>query len=888
MKRLLSAVLALLAIGCGGPVAAPASTASQSSAASTEPAPFDFVLDDSLRPNQPSVTHPDGTTGAAGVYLDQNGVATELLVDELLVAPADEEELRGVLDRTGGRVVGTNAVPDAPRGSRIIVEDTFKRPTRYVVRVDASRFPLDSFKDDAAKRGLRGTYRISSEAAARLLALASHEQLLGTRVTPNFLYQPDAMLHRTRERPLPGNLSDDAFTRSEFKTQQPAASGNGSTVTAAWQFLAGRGVSKKVKLAVIDSGFWLDAQGNPFDDPTGPRTDLPFAPIQYDFNGADYFAGGMNLNLCTNGNPCPWHGNASISVAGGFVDNQGAMAGTGGQVVEPMLFNVQLTTDQVDWAVRTATAWKAEVVSMSFGGNCNSDCQDYRDGYGYYDTFAQARSAGIILVASAGNSILDVDANNTQPCRIAGVICVGALADDSNQAADFSNFGASVDIWAPTNIRAMANPSTFPGLAIAGGTSASAPFIAGIAAMAKSMNPALNSDTTRDLLLQTRVLPGSPDPKVTAYVDAKRVVVTAANGTIPSDSFEPNNTAASATPLAPGNTFDRTLGTTGDQDWYRITLSDYSAVYIEVEHMVGLGGIFFQLKPESAPGVPSGVIQQFSGTGFVWKAKTMAPGTYLIRMNSNTPQPYHIKYSMLPTGLEPDQFEYDDTYATAALPPSGEYEVNLHTNGDVDWYRFNVGNLGVLDGFAFDIPSADMPVSVSVYDGNGVFKSSYPAATKQKIKLGSGSWVVKVSGSQRGRYVFSAGKYRDQTFGGILVAIDRFWWLDPSGPIEGWLVDLRDGYAFNVTERTPYFRLTGENVHVKLVDAEGNVLAEGSKVRDERGTLLGEVIPLGRLRLGAQYQAVIEREALPTDPPSGATAPEGQLPALSYQVSVGY
>jgi len=76
----------------------------------------------------------------------------------------------------------------------------------------------------------------------------------------------------------------------------------------------------------------------------------------------------------------------------------------------------------------------------------------------------------------AGNA--KEDAKNTSPARVSEVITVGA--SDSNDAiASFSNFGPSVDIFAP----GVSILSAWKyGFKIASGTSAAAPHVAGYGA----------------------------------------------------------------------------------------------------------------------------------------------------------------------------------------------------------------------------------------------------------------------------------------------------------------------------------------------------------------------------------------------------------------------
>ncbi len=119
---------------------------------------------------------------------------------------------------------------------------------------------------------------------------------------------------------------------------------------------------------------------------------------------------------------------------------------------------------------------------------------------------------GIILVAAAGNSLINVDKSPMYPCayKADNVICVGAT-DRLDKRAFFSNYGFfTVDIFAPgENIL-----STIPyeyynsrlnvyGYKEYSGTSMAAPFVTGAIALLKSYEPDLSPEEIKERILAT-------------------------------------------------------------------------------------------------------------------------------------------------------------------------------------------------------------------------------------------------------------------------------------------------------------------------------------------------------------------------------------------------
>ncbi|MFF9818339.1 type VII secretion-associated serine protease mycosin [Streptomyces sp. NPDC014006] len=102
------------------------------------------------------------------------------------------------------------------------------------------------------------------------------------------------------------------------------------------------------------------------------------------------------------------------------------------------------------------------------------------------DAVRNAIARGVVVVASAGNDGLDGKVKNTYPAAFPGVLAVAA-SDRNNERASFSQAGSFVGVAAP----GVDIASTVPGggQCTDDGTSFSAPFVAGVAALLKEKHP---------------------------------------------------------------------------------------------------------------------------------------------------------------------------------------------------------------------------------------------------------------------------------------------------------------------------------------------------------------------------------------------------------------
>ncbi|MCB9906003.1 MAG: S8 family serine peptidase [Planctomycetes bacterium] len=121
--------------------------------------------------------------------------------------------------------------------------------------------------------------------------------------------------------------------------------------------------------------------------------------------------------------------------------------------------------------------------------------------------YASTRSAGMVHVASSGNSGAQ---GLTWPARVNGVISVGSY-NSAGARSNFSNFGPQLDLMAPGELIRTTDLPGAPGLdpgdyKYTVGTSVASPYVAGVAALLLSREPGLSSTE-----VEARLIAGAID-----------------------------------------------------------------------------------------------------------------------------------------------------------------------------------------------------------------------------------------------------------------------------------------------------------------------------------------------------------------------------------------
>jgi serine protease len=280
----------------------------------------------------------------------------------------------------------------------------------------------------------------------------------------------------------------------------------------AWDITTG---SPDVTVAVIDSGV---ARVHPDLEPRlRDGYDMVSDPSNSDLDGidSDYDDQGFNSS-----GTYIYHGTHVAGTIGAVSNNADGVSGvtwnvglmpvraldgrfgTMYDILQAVRYTAGLPNDS-----GTVPAQPADVINLSLGSS--GDCEPVE-----IAVFEQVRTAGVIVVASAGNSISNFPVT---PASCPGVFSVAAL-DSTRERAGYSNFGDPVDLAAPGgDLRFDADADGTPDGILSThasgpifarsydfgwlqGTSMAAPHVSGVMALMKSVKPDLAPNEVEQML----------------------------------------------------------------------------------------------------------------------------------------------------------------------------------------------------------------------------------------------------------------------------------------------------------------------------------------------------------------------------------------------------
>ena len=275
-----------------------------------------------------------------------------------------------------------------------------------------------------------------------------------------------------------------------------------TSATINWSYGTGAGIV----VAVIDTGIDFnhpDLAANVWTN----TAEAPGNGVDDDGNGYVDDILGWNF-VANNGDVADDNGHGT-HVAGiiGAVGNNGiGMVGTAWQAkimgLKALNSNGKGLDSNVAAAIRYAADNGADVISLSWAGLGTSQS--------VFDAISYAHDIGITVVAAAGDQNDNV--LNYYPASFWNVITVGSLQTyDSSKKSTSSNWGARIDVSAPgEDILSILAAGTSFGIPLtsdytrASGTSMSAAFGSGIAAMELSAHPDYSNEQVRQAIIMTK------------------------------------------------------------------------------------------------------------------------------------------------------------------------------------------------------------------------------------------------------------------------------------------------------------------------------------------------------------------------------------------------
>lgn len=197
-------------------------------------------------------------------------------------------------------------------------------------------------------------------------------------------------------------------------------------------------------------------------------------------------------------------------------------------------------------AIRYAVDNGAKIINMSFGKSYSPEKHWVDDAVRY------AEEKGVLIVHAAGNSNenIDIEHNYPKPVYLDGQrasnwLEVGASGDLSNGgiAARFSNYGKSVDVFAP-GVKIYSTMPTGNVYRFANGTSMASPVTAGIAATLLSYYPHLTAVQLKEIIEKSVVpindditIPGKNDKAKLSDISKTGGVVNLYNAVVLADTY---------------------------------------------------------------------------------------------------------------------------------------------------------------------------------------------------------------------------------------------------------------------------------------------------------------------------------------------------------------
>jgi hypothetical protein len=441
------------------------------------------------------------------------------------------------------------------------------------------------------------------------------------------------------------------------------------------------------------------------------------------------------------------------------------------------------------------------------------------------------------------------------------------------------------------------------GMTSFGGTSASTPFIAGIAAMMKALDPSLTSHQVNHYLQDT-AWKDSPDANVKFYVNAEDALRRVTNNRLRADAYEPPRTG----PFPQGAYNNLTIHEPEDTDAYRLVVPDHSRLDLRYVYDSQLGAVSIKsLQKLKGCGVHQDghLVSDPAKSRGDYSVGYMPPGTYSLRLTGTDLTAYSLDWRLtpIPAPAHPiDSFEVHDAvtdnndFARAYfLNSTFERSATLHSDTDVDFYKIESQRETELTPDArilatkFWIENPQMSLKVTLFDAHGQEVDGAESGPECNgfinLIIPKGLYFVKVESPNKGTgsYHFTFAPTDESAFrpqfplyrSPLKIEIQRL-------NIESLLTTPAVDYIIVPDGLSKDIVVTGRDLHLSLITLDGTILEEGKPIADVGADKpFGEAVSLAQTTIGKSYVVRLARRDAIID---GNI--EGRLEGLKYRLAV--
>jgi hypothetical protein len=296
-----------------------------------------------------------------GTLVEQGGLPMQLPTNEVIFYPRKAGDLGRFLQKTGGKVLGSDAVPSS-------TPNVPPAPaTSYLVELNTAAVDLTKLPDLLTHTSYKNQLYASNEGALRLLALALELRLQGFELSVNPRLQLSAPPRGVEHNP--GDVLNPLFTQGSFG------------VDRAWVKTALVDADqRRVRAAFVDSGFSPNPDFRTSASGTIQECNVEGANVVDGWVSGIRCGPGLARGVQTVGNsffgPRSWHGNMVVSAAGATFNNGFGVSGVAGQVMEPVLYRMGIRSYAFEMGLALrhladpSTGSRPSVINISGGYPC--------------------------------------------------------------------------------------------------------------------------------------------------------------------------------------------------------------------------------------------------------------------------------------------------------------------------------------------------------------------------------------------------------------------------------------------------------------------------------------------------------------------------------------